>query len=84
MKSLEADDMSDLFYQKYWHIVSGDLSNYMVHALNNNMLHDNINLTYIILIPKNDNPTSISQFRPISLCKVIYKILAKCITNMLK
>lgn len=43
-----------------------------------------INTTHIVLIPKNSNPVSMSHFTPISLCSVIYKIMAKAIANRFK
>ena len=36
------------------------------------------------MIPKVNNPKIVAQFRPVSLCNVIYKILSKVITNRLK
>lgn len=43
-----------------------------------------LNHTHITLIPKVDNPIKVSQFRPISLCNVIYKIISKIMTGRLK
>lgn len=40
--------------------------------------------TFLALVPKCDNPEHISQFRPIPLCNVIYKIITKIIANRLK
>lgn len=43
-----------------------------------------INSTFVALIPKLDNPSTFNDFRPISLCNCIYKIIAKIIANRLK
>lgn len=44
-----------------------------------------VNATDICLIPKVDcKPEFITQFRPISLCNVTYKVLTKVVVNRLK
>jgi hypothetical protein len=42
-----------------------------------------LNSTFIALIPK-DNPNTLDDFRPISLCNCIYKIISKVIARKLK
>ena len=42
------------------------------------------NLTFIALIPKGDNRVSLNEFRPISLCNCIYKVISKVIARILK
>lgn len=38
----------------------------------------------MVLIPKKDNVESMKDLRPIALCNVLYKILAKVLANRLK
>lgn len=40
-----------------------------------------MNETIILLIPKIPSPTNMANFKPINLCNVIYKLIAKVIAN---
>ncbi|KAH1064819.1 hypothetical protein J1N35_029806 [Gossypium stocksii] len=50
-------------------------------VLNGHRNMEEVNQTSIVLIPKVSSPKNMSQFRSISLCKVVYKIIAKVIVN---
>lgn len=55
-----------------------------LHIFNENLDTSYVNNTLITLIPKIDNLTLVSWFRPISLYNVIYKIVAKCLSIRMK
>ncbi|KAL0458285.1 UNVERIFIED_CONTAM: LOB domain-containing protein 29 [Sesamum latifolium] len=84
LKSLGPDGMSPIFYQKFWHIVKYDVIPCTLRLLNSHDMPHTLNDTQIVLIPKCKNPDMLSQFHPISLCNVIYKIASKTVANRLK
>ena len=43
-----------------------------------------LNDTYICLIPKVKSPQKVTEFRPISLCNVVYRQISKILANRLK
>lgn len=47
----------------------------------NTRLEPLVNETIIVLIPKSQNATQITKYRPISLCNTQNKIIAKVIVN---
>lgn len=44
---------------------------------------EGINDTYIALVPEIKAPTKVLDFRSISLCNVLYKIIANVLVNIL-
>ncbi|KAL5567359.1 hypothetical protein UlMin_030523 [Ulmus minor] len=52
-----------------------------LHILNEGGDMGSWNATLITLIPKIQHPTTVKNFRPISLCTVLYKIVSRSITN---
>ena len=71
------DGMSALFYQKYWDIIGDDVCSIILNTLNADASLADPNKTNIVLIPKTNRPTKMSEFQPISLCNVSYKIFPR-------
>ena len=84
LKAPGPDGMPFLFYQTYWMEVGMDITQVVLSCLNSGSILKSINHTFIILIPKVKNLERVSEFRPISLCNVIYKVVSKVIANRLK
>ncbi|CAL2247000.1 unnamed protein product [Prunus armeniaca] len=76
--------MPALFYQKYWGIVGQGVSDLCLRVLNGSDGVNEFNHTLVALIPKVHSPTRVSEYRPISLCNVLYKIISKTLANRLK
>ena len=78
------NNMSLLFFHKYWDVVGSDVISCVLEVLNSGVLPCELNETYISLIPKVASPQKITEFRPISLCNVVYKTISKVLENRLK
>ena len=83
-KAPEPDGMSPIFFKHYWNIVRPEVVNCVLSSLNSGKMLCRLNETYICLIPKVKSPQKITEFRPISLCNVVYKLISKILANRLK
>nr|XP_051221482.1 uncharacterized protein LOC127339703 [Lolium perenne] len=84
LKAPGPDGLHAVFYKKFWDICGAEITQEVLQALNTGVIPAGWNDTTIVLIPKVDEPENITQFRPISLCNVIYKIISKMLAHRLK
>lgn len=78
------DGFPALFYQKHWDLLEEDICAAVKGFLMGHDIPEGFCDSVIILIPKCNNADALGNFRPISLCNVIYKIASKVIANRLK
>lgn len=72
------------FFQRHWDLLGPDVCLAVLEFLNGGDVPDIVNNTVIVLIPKIKHPQELTQFRPISLCNVLYKICSKVLANRLR
>lgn len=78
------DGMNPAFFQRFWHIVGGDVTSACLEIIELGHMPEDLNDTNIVLIPKVEKPENMSQLRLIALCNVLYKIVAKMLVNRLQ
>lgn len=83
-KSPGPDGFMAGFYQKHWDLLGNDICSVVLQFLNGGDMLGAVNNTVLVLIPKVKNPQELSQFRPIALCNILYKICSKVIANRLQ
>ena len=76
-KAASPDGMTACFFQKHWDIVRIDIVKVASDILNKGQDPYLINHTNVVLIPKNKSSFTARDFCPISLCNVVYKIVAE-------
>ncbi|KAL9445502.1 hypothetical protein AB3S75_018491 [Citrus x aurantiifolia] len=73
-----------VFFQKHSKSVHKGVISTCLNVLNEQGNPSTLNHTFIALIPKIANPRKVIDYRPISLCNVIYRVVVKAIANRMK
>ena len=84
LKSPGEDGFQAIFFQKCWDILGSSVCEAVKTLWSNPERIQEVNKTLVTLIPKVERPERVQQFRPISLCNVIYKCVSKIIVNRMK
>ncbi|GLT67469.1 hypothetical protein SLA2020_397770 [Shorea laevis] len=78
------DGLHAAFFQKFWELINPKLCPEIRMVFDNANIPDSWNRSFIALIPKIPNPEMVSQFRPIGLCNVVYKVVTKIIVSRMR
>lgn len=84
LKSPGSNGFGACFYHSFWNIIGDDVCGAALKFLNGGGMEQSLNHSHVALIPKVIDPKTVSDFRPINLCNVMYKIIAKALANRLK
>lgn len=80
LKAPGCDGFNSYFFKKFWHVVGEEIIDTIMQLFE---MYLPINNTSITFIPKVKYPTSVREYRPISCCTIMYKIISKLLTNKL-
>ncbi|XP_057422473.1 uncharacterized protein LOC130716276 [Lotus japonicus] len=78
------DGFHAVFYKTYWDVVGDKVFQCIRNVFETQQFDPALGETLIVLIPKIDCPLSFKDFRPISLCNVIYKLITKILVNRIR
>ena len=83
-KAPGSDGLHARFFQRFWFVVGESIKEEVRRVFIERKVPDYLNKTLIVLIPKIQGPETIGNYRPISLCNTIYKIISKIIVARIR
>ncbi|XP_039116442.1 uncharacterized protein LOC120251854 [Dioscorea cayenensis subsp. rotundata] len=83
-KSPGPDGFNVEFYLFYWNVLGDHIFKAITHFFTTAIIPSSWGKTFVVLIPKVDHPQKVTDFRPISLCNVCYKLISKILAERLK
>ena len=83
-KALRPDGLHAGFFQRFWMIVGNSVREEVENVFLTRKVLDYLNKTHIVLIPKIQGPETIGNYRPISLCNSIYKVISKVLVAQIR
>ncbi|XP_018460019.2 uncharacterized protein LOC108830945 [Raphanus sativus] len=78
------DGFSSEFFTGSWDLVGRDFLDAVRSFFTSSRLPRQTNATVISMIPKITGASSLSDFRPVSLCNTVYKVISKILGSRLK
>ncbi|KAK2396003.1 hypothetical protein QL285_057684 [Trifolium repens] len=83
LKAPGLDGYGAKFFKTTWNIIKKDVIAAVMEFFNDETMYHAINSTLVTLIPKHSAAKTIKEYRPISCCTTIFKIISKILTRRL-
>ena len=75
------DGFTRLFIKRCWSVIQSDFKQLCADFHDGKISLENINGSFITLVPKKQSPETVNDFRPISLTNTSLKFLTKLVAN---
>ena len=83
-KALGLDGFTTNFFHLFWYMIKEEVRAIVEESRRKQGVLKSFNANFLSLISKGEGADTPGEFRPISLCNMIYKIISKVIANRLK
>ena len=80
-KSSSPDGWSVEFFLAFLDLLGTDLLDMVESSRLEGRVLPSLNSTFLALIPKKEKPLTFAEFRPMSLCNLVYKLISKCYSS---
>ncbi|KAJ4758242.1 RNA-directed DNA polymerase (reverse transcriptase)-related family protein [Rhynchospora pubera] len=83
-KAAGPDGVNGRLIQAYWDYFGPCITQEVKQFFITAQLDPNVAVSNTVLIPKVDHPATVSDYRPISVCNFLYKVISKLLANRMK
>ena len=76
--------MDDRFFSHHFYLIGADILQVVEFTRLQGCIPHALNATFVASIPKCDKPKTFTEFRLVSLCNLIYKVITKILSDKMK
>lgn len=84
LKAAGPDGFNAKIIQDNWSVFGPAILNEVSEFFATGRMKPGRSRSNLVLVPKSENANTVTQFRPISVCNIIYKIISKIISSRMK